>query len=66
MIMVELHDFKTCCCVECCIKRQMPNLKGRWRQGTKLGKTLYIDNICIGMVDTPEIAKSIVDRMNLQ
>jgi len=37
----------------------------RWHQGTKLGRTLYIDDICIGMVDTPELAKSIVDKMNL-
>lgn len=39
-------------------------LTGIWRQGNKLGRTLYIDNVCIGMVDTPAIAKSIVAAMN--
>ncbi len=35
-----------------------------WRVGTKLGRTLYRNNICIGMVDTAEIAQEIVDAMN--
>jgi hypothetical protein len=36
----------------------------RWRVGTKLGRTLYRDEVCVGMVDTPEIAAAIVAAMN--
>jgi hypothetical protein len=36
----------------------------RWRVGRKLGRTLYRDEICVGMVDTEVIAQAIVDRMN--
>lgn len=36
----------------------------RWRVGTKLGRTLYRDNVCVGMVDTPELAAEIVAAMN--
>lgn len=36
----------------------------RWRVGTKLGRTLYRDDVCVGMVDTPEIAATIVVAMN--
>lgn len=36
----------------------------RWRTGRTLGRTLYRDDVCVGMVDTPELAKSIVDAMN--
>lgn len=35
-----------------------------WRIGTKLGRTLYRDEVLVGMVDTPEIAATIVDAMN--
>lgn len=35
-----------------------------WRVGKKLGRTLYLDDACVGMVDTPELAKRIVDSMN--
>lgn len=31
-----------------------------WRVGTKLGRTLYRDEVLVGMVDTPEIAAEIV------
>ncbi len=34
------------------------------RIGRKLGRTLYRDEVCVGMVDTREIAKAIVDAMN--
>ena len=37
---------------------------GRWRTGTKLGRTLYLDDVCIGMVDSPRLADRIVERMN--
>lgn len=36
----------------------------QWRVGTKLGRTLYRDGVCVGMVDTPEIAAEIVTEMN--
>jgi hypothetical protein len=35
-----------------------------WRVGRKLGRTLYLDEDCVGMVDTHDIAKRIVDAMN--
>ncbi len=34
-----------------------------WRVGTKLGRTLYKDDRCVGMVDTPELAAEIVSAM---
>lgn len=36
----------------------------RWRVGRKLGRTLYRDNVCVGMVDSPEVAGEIVAAMN--
>jgi len=36
----------------------------RWRVGRKLGRTLYRDDVFVGMVDTPEIAAEIVQAMN--
>ena len=36
----------------------------RWRVGRKLGRTLYLDGECVGMMDTPALAKRIVDTMN--
>lgn len=35
-----------------------------WRVGRKLGRTLYVDDVCVGMVDTPELAARIVAAMN--
>ncbi len=35
-----------------------------WRVGRKLGRTLYRDEVCVGMVDTPLIAAEIVEAMN--
>jgi hypothetical protein len=35
-----------------------------WRVGTKLGRTLYRDEVLVGLVDTPEIAAEIVAAMN--
>lgn len=46
------------------MKTKPPSIKGKWRQGKKVGRTLYIDNILVGVVDTSEIAKAIVDKMN--
>jgi hypothetical protein len=36
----------------------------RWRVGRKLGRTLYLNDQCVGMVDTPEMAADIVAAMN--
>jgi hypothetical protein len=36
-----------------------------WRVGRKLGRTLYKDDVCVGMVDSPEIAADIVASMNV-
>jgi hypothetical protein len=36
----------------------------RWRVGRKLGRTLYLDDNVIGMVDTPALANWIVNTMN--
>jgi hypothetical protein len=38
----------------------------RWRVGRKLGRTLYLDGQCVGMVDTPTLATSIVVAMNAE
>lgn len=38
----------------------------RWRTGHKLGRTLYIGDTLIGMVDTPALAAEIVEAMNAQ
>lgn len=35
-----------------------------WRVGRKLGRTLYRDDACVGMVDTPELAAQIAAAMN--
>jgi hypothetical protein len=35
-----------------------------WRVGRKLGRTIYINDVCIGMVDDVETAKLIVSVMN--
>jgi hypothetical protein len=36
----------------------------KWRAGCELGRTLYIGETCVGMVDTAEIAAAIVEAMN--
>ena len=36
----------------------------KWRVGRKLGRTLYVGEQCVGMVDTKELAAAIVARMN--
>jgi hypothetical protein len=38
--------------------------KSRWRVGRKLGRTLYVDDVCVGMVDTASLAEEIVGAMN--
>lgn len=39
-------------------------IEPRWRVGRKLGRTIYRDWVCVGMVDTPELAAEIVAAMN--
>lgn len=39
-------------------------MKERWRVGEKLGRTLYRNGQCVGMVDTRELAEEIVRCMN--
>jgi hypothetical protein len=36
----------------------------RWRVGRSLGRTLYKDDRCVGIVDTPELAAEIVEACN--
>ncbi len=36
-----------------------------WRVGRKSGRTVYMHNMLVGMMDTPGIAKLVVDVMNL-
>lgn len=38
----------------------------RWRTGHKLGRTLYIGDDFVGMMDTPELAASVARAMNAQ
>jgi hypothetical protein len=45
-------------------KTQAPD--SYWRVGRKLGRTLYRDGVCVGMVDTVEIAEAIAAAMNAQ
>lgn len=35
-----------------------------WRTGRTLGRTIYYRDTCVGMVDTPEQAKALVDAAN--
>jgi hypothetical protein len=35
-----------------------------WRVGRTLGRTLYFRGVCVGMVDSKEIARDIVNVMN--
>jgi hypothetical protein len=35
-----------------------------WRVGQKLGRSLYRDEVFVGIVDTRELAEEIVARMN--
>jgi hypothetical protein len=36
----------------------------RWRVGRTLGRTIYLDDECVGMVDEPRLAEGIVAAMN--
>ena len=39
-------------------------MEPRWRVGRKLGRTLYLDGQCVGMVDTPALAEAMVIALN--
>jgi hypothetical protein len=36
----------------------------RWRVGRKVGRTIYLDDQLCGMMDTPELARQVVDALN--
>jgi hypothetical protein len=36
----------------------------KWRTGKKLGRTIYYEDRVVGIVDTPELAKLLVDAAN--
>lgn len=36
----------------------------KWRTGNRLGRTIYYNDECIGMVDTKELANRIVAALN--
>ena len=38
-------------------------MQGRWRLGKKLGRTLYKDDRCVGMVDTPELREELRESL---
>lgn len=44
--------------------RQFKYFLPRWRVGRKLLRTLYRDECCVGMVDTPDLAAEIVEALN--
>jgi hypothetical protein len=46
------------------LRAKEAQLEPRWRVGRKLGRTLYVDGVCVGMVDTTTLAKAIVHTMN--
>lgn len=55
-----------CCKSENCLlwHRYQEKRRGTWRTGRKLGRTIYIGDTLVGMVDTVEIAAEIVEAMN--
>ncbi len=47
-------------CPDCGGKGETP----AWHRGRKVGRTLYRDDVLVGLVDTPELAAAIVAAMN--
>lgn len=37
-----------------------------WRVGTKVGRTLYRDDVLVGLMDTPELAAEVVAALSGQ
>lgn len=37
-----------------------------WRVGRKLGRTIYYDDNCVGMLDNAGVARRVVDRLNAE
>ncbi len=61
-VLLPRHAFSAACaCPHCLAESKRSH---RWRVGRKLGRTLYRDGTCVGMVDTPELAAAIVAAMN--
>lgn len=36
----------------------------RWRVGNKLGRTIYRDDVLVGMLDDVDLARAVVDVLN--
>lgn len=36
-----------------------------WRTGRKVGRTIYRDDVLVGVMDTPELATSVVESINV-
>jgi hypothetical protein len=36
-----------------------------WRVGRKLGRTLYLDGVCIGMLDDARVAALVVEALEM-
>ncbi len=47
-------------CAACEEKRRPPV----WRVGRKVGRTVYVDDVLVGIMDTPELAAEVVAAMN--
>lgn len=39
-------------------------MAGVWRAGRKVGRTLYRDDVLVGVMDTPELAAQVVEALN--
>lgn len=46
------------------LRAKEDDVEPRWRVGRTLGRTLYLDGHCVGMVDTVALATQIVDALN--
>lgn len=39
---------------------------GRWRSGRQVGRTIYLDEVLVGVMDTPELAARVVAALNAE
>jgi hypothetical protein len=47
------------------MQREMDaKVRMKWRAGSSLGRTLYLDDACVGMLDTRELALTVIAAMN--
>ncbi len=40
------------------------NEEPRWRVGRTVGRTVYLDDVLVGLMDTPELAAQVVAALN--